>query len=359
MALLGFDALGRLALGQLPKIDRGVSFYAWDVALQKKGLSAALIATTVSGYVPQPPQIAVAAPPVGGCFSKFSQPPPKVGIPAHLQPPPTYEVGFVGTGATPDRLVFSKFSQPPPISKVAVEQQPQPIFTILLGPASPPPWFVFAKFEPPWFSTTVKAFLQPSPLFEIFRHGDRTPGPLVFSTFSQPRFGPVSQSIETASALFEIRFTPRQTLVFTTFSQPRFSTTVGAHLQPQPWQQISGPIFPITGGSSRKLIDDTDRPQRKAKTGLEPVTKRPQPPAPSPPSRLVPPFKVIPVTAPAVEDPPMPGLGDRADEIARQMQDAIDASDIAAFLKGLDQDEQDAADIADVLALLDQQEGEA
>lgn len=365
--------------------------------------------------------VAIVAAPVGGCFTSFSQPAPHATqYPAHQQPQPSFEIGFLGPASNPGQLVFSAFSQPPsinkvapwlqpspsyginypgpantsdrlifatfsqprfstvyrveqqpqpnyqigyfgalqplvfstfsqppPNSKVAVEQQPQPTFTILLGPANVPPWFTFSPFEQPRFGPVTQSVETASAIFEVAFPPQQT---LVFSLFSQPRFGPVAQGIETASALFEVAFPPQQTLVFATFSQPRFSTTIPAQFQPQPWQQYGPPIYPIPGGTSRKLPGD------RKKTGLLPLERRPTVPTPAARKLPIPPVDVVSTRVETAGTPPTPHISPAAvnavSDIAFQIMDAQDATDIEAFLKGSEQDEQDAADIADILRLL-------
>jgi hypothetical protein len=114
------------------------------------------------------------------------------------------------------------------------------------------------------------------------------------------------------------------------------------------------------GSSAGAAAGDRDRRRYKRKTGFEPVIKK-WPPEPigaeeSKPLPL-PPFSAPPL-APADERSPLdlvdpdllpPDLLGLQDQIFT----AQDISDIERFLRGIEQDEQDAADIADVLALLD------
>lgn len=70
MPVLGGDALGRLALGQLSQSQAPIyNGSPWMMPAKRAGLTAAVVATTIAGFVPAP---TTAAP----VFSSFSQPQP-------------------------------------------------------------------------------------------------------------------------------------------------------------------------------------------------------------------------------------------------------------------------------------------
>lgn len=229
MSLLGFGAIGVDPIGIGPRDDvkNSPRENTWTNPAKKVGLSAAILATVGSGFVPQPPQVQVVQPtPV---FTNFSQPTPTVGVRTHLQPQlvigiglvslavtpgplvfplftqpafgpvkqavhaalPRYEVGFTGPAVTSGPLVFTKFSQPPPVVGVRTHLQPQPAYQVGYGgPANTPGPLVFSKFEGvPRAPTKVAAHLQPQVNYQVGYSGPAsTSGPLVFSTYSQPRF---------------------------------------------------------------------------------------------------------------------------------------------------------------------------
>lgn len=202
MSLLGFDALGRLALGQIgnPKPPTPVGG-AWERPVRKTGLSAAILATVGAGFVPQPPQVVITQPtPV---FTKFSQPAPTIGVRTHLQPQSVMGIGLVVLAATPGPLVFPTFSQPR-------------------------------------FSTTVKTSLQPQPSYQVgYRGPANTADRLIFSPFEQPRFYKVKQAVHAAKPIYQVGYRgPANTsgpLVFSKFERVPLSTSkIAAHLQPQP-----------------------------------------------------------------------------------------------------------------------------
>jgi len=200
MSFLGFDPLGHFSLGQIgdPKPSTLVGSGAWQTPAKKLGLSAAILATVGSGFVPQPPQVIATQPtPV---FTKFSQPAPVVGTKAYLQPQSVMGVGLVSLAVTPGPLVFPLFSQP--------------------------------SFYP-----VKQAVHAAQPYYQIRFVVATTPTSLVFSTYSQPRFEPVRQTVYT-SPKFEVflagaAITPIS-LVYSAFSQPPPIRNFPAHLQPQP-----------------------------------------------------------------------------------------------------------------------------
>jgi|SRR5882672_972001 len=312
MSILGFDALGRLALGELPhQNDRRSSFFTWDVGLKTKGLPAAIIATTVSGWVPQPPPVAVAPPPVGGYFSTFSQPPPKVGMPVVLQPQPAFWI--YPFAPTPGPLVFSTFVErytKPPLQVgtwVAFELTP-PFVATFTG---------FFPFDQPFFKTTYRSYEQPSPLFEV-----RLTPPPPFTSFAN--FGLPQQK---------------------RFTFANLSWNIDFKIEPTP--------FP-GGGTSRRLPQD-DAHRRKHRTGFEPIKKQFERPV----------IEAHPLPIPKRKLPARPRSSDPTVEIVdssalpdllaleERVLHAQDIADVNRFLTEMDADEHDAQDIADILAFLD------
>jgi hypothetical protein len=275
--IFGKDVFGRSTFGQMDSPSQTAPVGSqWLTPARRGRVSAAVLATTMGGFV-APPQ--AQAPPQ---FSSFAQP---------VKARTPQQQAWLRTPFAPPQpsLGFAEFSRP---------GRPQ------VG--------VAAK-QPGWGFVGAPASVPFSGFFEFGRP-------------AQTRF---NVAVQLASVVFE----------------------------------VNPPLVVPPGGTSRKLIVETDQPKRKPKTGLEPLIKRPKSPEPAPPSKLVPKFRAMPAVLPVVEEPPlpqaMPGIVDQTDETQRQIQDAIDASDIEAFLKGIDQDEWDATDIADVLALLDQQPGKA
>lgn len=184
--------------------------------------------------------VVIAAPPVGGCFTTFSQPAPIAKFPAYLQPQPSYQVGYFGPASTPDRLVFSKFEGvPPPAGRVPAHLQPQPSYQIgYFGPANLSGPLVFSTFSQPRFEPVKQAVHAAKPVYLVGYPGPaNTTGRMVFSPFEQPRFYQVKQEVHAAKPVYLVGYPgPANTsgpLVFSNFSQPRFSD-FPTHLQPQP-----------------------------------------------------------------------------------------------------------------------------
>lgn len=318
MSIPGSDAVGRLALGQIPRIDGGGLFFGWTIPLQKKGLSAALVATTISGYVPQPPQIAVPPPPFGGAFSTFSQPPPKVGVSVYVQPQPAFRMFPIA--GTPGPLVFSTF----------VERYTKP-------PQQSEPWVSFELTSP--FQATFTGFYPFSQ-------------PLVKTTFAHQ---------EQPNPLFEVRLTPPPPFTsFTDFGIPLQTKYTFANEQWNINFEITPPPpFPAGGGSRKPIVEDRPpAPRHKRKTGFEPIKKNYDRPVVEEPKLPVPPtLKRIPrapTPAPALIDPaliPANLLG-----IEQQIMSAQDTSDVLRFMESLEQDEQDIAEVLEMLDRLDEED---
>lgn len=151
--MLGFDALARLALGQVPAAG-GAAVQtltvgpSWERPL-KAGLSAAVIATTFAGFVPPTPAQAQ------GQFVKFSTPPGK----QYVQ---SASWQFVAPSQTAQTAVFTQFSYPQPIRVNPPDEQPSTLFEV----ASPPVISIaFTQFSQPLFLRSVIPDEQPSALF--------------------------------------------------------------------------------------------------------------------------------------------------------------------------------------------------
>lgn len=152
MSLLGFDAIGRLALGQLPQTQRQTLGFggAWDGQVRKAGLAAAVIATTFVGFV-APPQAQASQP-----FTQFSQPLAIKTISASWS--------FVTAPAQAQTAIFTAFSQPFSPRVNLPDEQPSALFEV-----APPPVIstAFSQFSQPQFNRAVISDEQPSTLFEI------------------------------------------------------------------------------------------------------------------------------------------------------------------------------------------------
>lgn len=158
MSFLGFDALGRLALGQLPQTAvapaaRTLTFGSAWTAPRKAGLAAAVIATTFAGFV-APPQARATT-----TFNKFSEPFRK----ANLALLATWQFSPAAPRTT-QTAIFTKFSQPQ-IPRVNLpDEQPSALFEV-----RPPPVIsiAFTQFSQPIVSRANLSDEQPSTLFEV------------------------------------------------------------------------------------------------------------------------------------------------------------------------------------------------
>jgi hypothetical protein len=189
MSILGFDAIGRLALGQLPPATATAAapnvFSASAAPLRKAGLTAAVIATTVAGFIP-PPQAQAALE-----FTQFSQPIFKKPI---QQQPWLTTPAFIAPVNPP----FSQFSQPRPSRVTLPDEQPSTLFEV-----APPPIvsIAFSQFSQPRYPRTVLADEQPSALFEVLP----PPAP-PFTGFA--RFEEVIRARARVDLLTQFSFTP-------------------------------------------------------------------------------------------------------------------------------------------------------
>lgn len=118
----------------------------------------------------------------------------------------------------------------------------------------------------------------------------------------------------------------------------------------------------ISGGGGSAASGDGDRPRRKRpRTGLEPIAKVvPTKPAAPKPIPLPPDWLGKPTSPPLAPAEPLeftdPEFTQALPGIAATIMDAQDISDIGRYLTNHEQDEQDINDIADVLAMLETQE---
>jgi hypothetical protein len=151
--MLGFDAIGRLALGQVATSSSGAAFQQiisgpWEMP-RKAGLTVAVIATSFVGFVAPPPAQAAV-------FSQFSQPTaPRISLPDE-QPSALFEA----PPPPQPTAVFARFSEPAPIRRTldSFTNAPQPAFV------QP---YVFGQFSQPVASRTVLTDEQPSALFDV------------------------------------------------------------------------------------------------------------------------------------------------------------------------------------------------
>ncbi len=117
----------------------------------------------------------------------------------------------------------------------------------------------------------------------------------------------------------------------------------------------------VSGGGGNLPLDERDAAPRRndprVRTGLLPLNKRPQRPAPQPKADPLPPYRdpaPAPVVAEALPTMDAPTAAVSIyDHIRQQMLDARDESDIERLIQRHDQDEQDIADIEAMLELMD------
>lgn len=301
MSILGFGALGSLALGQLPQLPPATALQqtAWPSSVKKSGLAIAVIATTAVGFVPPPPAQAAIA------FTTFSDAACKIA---------PKQTGWIASSfvATAPSAVFANFSQPLISRSVLPDEQSSALFE---APPPTAPIQLFSAFAQPLPVRAVLPDEQPSALFEV------TPPIGVaftgFFSFGVPQCIRFSFADQQTSTLFETQFVP---------------------------------IAPQGGGTSRRL-DEPEAPSvRNKKTRFNPVKKR-----------TAEPLEVArrePVPLPPFTEPVRLELPDS------YPLDLVDRDLIPQDLLGLQQqifraqeqhsrDQQDAADIADVLAALD------
>ena len=176
MSLLGFDALGRLALAQLPSITSGPSFSSFSSAPLPTKLGIAVVTTTYAGFVPAPVQAPRAV------FTSFSQPTSK----SVQQPTQSFVVQPVAQVVTVTP-VFTEFSRP-----VSAKVQHTDInFRVLRPDSATPGPLVFAAFPAQTLQKKVDVNSQTDVKFRVLRPDAATPGSISFNPFSEPRFNSV------------------------------------------------------------------------------------------------------------------------------------------------------------------------
>lgn len=137
MSILGFDAIGRMALGQISQPTTVATFTPtpstrWFDPV-RKGLSVAVIATTFVGFVPPPQAKATPA------FTKFAEPVRKTN--------PALQAAwkFSPVALRSQTAIFTQFSQPQ-IPRINLpDEQPSALFEIL--PPQAPSFTGFARFS--------------------------------------------------------------------------------------------------------------------------------------------------------------------------------------------------------------------
>ena len=262
MSFLGFDALGKLALGQLPNIFTNFFFSLWDQPKTKKQVpdsftgfvfvpkttpvvfstfSQPTKVTVQQAQVTNTPRVAVVTvqPYV---FSTFSQP---SAVKVRPYNSPAFEVGKVVLAVTPTALVFTKFSEPsfykvrpqsntnssffvqPAVATVVVGggfsdfdliQSKKNIQTGFSGFVFVPPVvvqpYIFSKFEQPQLRKTIQDFD-----FDDFYQSSISV-PVQFSDFEQPSFKRVLQQ-DQSFVNFPTVQVVIQPYVFGQFDQPQ------------------------------------------------------------------------------------------------------------------------------------------
>lgn len=194
MSLLGFDALGRLALGQLPQAQAPLPFGKWEQPLVLTK-SAASLAAISKGFV-APPKVTTSV------FSTFSQ--PMAVRPPQATQPTVIPQSTVAATPTPTALVFSAFPASATQRITSQDKHTSPVFRVLRPDAATPTALVFTKFSEPQFSRTYPNHLHPEPRFRILRPDAATTGPLVFTKFSEPSFSKVRPQSNTNSSFFVV-----------------------------------------------------------------------------------------------------------------------------------------------------------
>lgn len=333
--MVGFDSVGRFALGQLPTASASASQQltvasSWAVSARSSGLTAAVIATTFAGFV-SPPQVQAAP-----LFSRFSEPLRK--------PLQQAEWRSNAIGSNTPAPVFSPFAQPLFTRAVLVDEQPGSLFE-----AQQPavvPFSGFAAFSQPWPVRSVMPGEHPSALFEF---APASAPFSAFAVFSQPLGNRYVIPDEQPSALFEFFPVNIPFTGFCNFSITQFLRFTFADQQTSKLfeEAFAAPVQ--RGGTSRKLEQPeplVETPRRKKKTGFEPIKKQTT-------HQIVEPRKQAPL--PPFE--PAPQID------GRSPLDMVDRDLIPHDLLGLQQqiqaaqnsyaDQQDADDIADVLLILE------
>lgn len=289
--LLGFDALGRPVLGQISNpAATPLPFGQWATPVRKTGVALA-VATSFTGFVPQPP--AQAAP----VFTAFS-----------LQKPLRYKAQdwWSFEVAPPTLATLSQFSAFDGV-KPGPKYERSPDWSGAGQPFTPPP-SIFSSFDQP--------HKRQAPQFVPLTFEPQPPASVPFSGFCDFAAQLPYRKVNIGRT-GEINFNP-----------------------------VTFP--PQGGGTSRKLVNGRlvspfRSPHRQPTPKIE-LKGIPVPPAK--PIRYVEPRKPLPV----VDEANLPADPASLELVAMS---ALDVADVKAFLAKLDQDEQDAADIAEIVAMLD------
>lgn len=309
--MLGFDALGRLALGQLPRLQAPLPFTKWTEAVLTK--SAARLADT-KGFIGPVVQVV-------RVFPSFSQP-TSVRPPQDTQPT-LRQQSTAAAAATPTALVFSSFSQP---SKPAVQSgftnapivlavQPT-VFSKFSEPSKTTfknsdvinvPVFItptatvvtggdFADFDLPIKTKVFQSAFSNSPIFVpdavVFQpyvftdYADLLPSkkpqqgftnaplftaqqPYIFSSFSQPS----PKVVPLADKLFVGDLGPAQTPTWSTF--PQFKELLTKKPQQDPSIGFIGDLGPAQTPSRLAFADFEGIPSRRPLEGYITSTSPP------------------------------------------------------------------------------------
>lgn len=235
--MLGFDALGKLALGQLPEIFTNFFASLWPQPQPKNR-----VPDSFSGFIFVPEVTPVV-------FGSFSQP-----TQAKTQSQTFVNFPLTAT-TTPSSLVFASFPSQVLTKKTDVNVQTYASFRILRPDAATPSSLVFTKFSEPSFSkirqqsnTNSSFFVAPTAavvsinfskfdLVQSKRQQQSFTGFVfvpfkvtpVFAQFAQPQVkGPVKEGSITLTQQTVVVVT--QPYIFSEYSQPRFKSQ--AYLQP-------------------------------------------------------------------------------------------------------------------------------
>jgi len=149
--MLGFDAIGKLGLGELPEPSGAAQTTAvnpeWPDIVRKSGLAVAVVATTFVGFVAPPPAQA-------RVFSEFSRPAkPKALLPSWH---------FTARATVQPAALFSRFDQMVLNKAPIPDEQPSAFFEI--APPTAPPFTGFATFPIPFRAKITLGEFKPWPI---------------------------------------------------------------------------------------------------------------------------------------------------------------------------------------------------
>jgi hypothetical protein len=203
MALLGFDAIGQFALGQIGPLPPTLPFSRWDSSNRNRNTALQVTQSFVAVPVVLPTSV----------FTSFSQPSAKKQV-THNQGFVTQPVAQV-VAVTP---VFTGFSQPQPIK---AKSNTDVNFRILRPDAATPGPLVFTRFSEPSFTkvrpqTDLTTQLQPIVVATtVVAGGD-------FSDFDLVQ---TKKNLQQGFTGF-VSVPPVLTTVFSSFSQPQVAKIV-------------------------------------------------------------------------------------------------------------------------------------